>query len=92
MHDLLFENQPRLDSGHLVRYSEELGLDTVRFVRELEEGVYRERVREDFMSGVRSGVNGTPAFFINGVRYDGSWDLAPLVDALEEESVAATAR
>jgi protein-disulfide isomerase len=72
MHDLLYENQPKLDAGHLVRYSEELGLDTVRFVRELEEGAYRERVREDFMSGVRSGVNGTPGFFINGVRYDGS--------------------
>ena len=91
MHDLLYENQPRLDASHLLKYSEELGLDTVRFVRELEEGVYRERVREDFMSGVRSGVNGTPAFFINGVRYDGSWDLAPFVDALEEKSVAATA-
>lgn len=59
MHDLLYENQPRLDALHFVRYSQELGLDTLRFVRELEEGVYRERVREDFMSGVRSGVNGS---------------------------------
>jgi protein-disulfide isomerase len=92
MHDLLYENPPRLDASHLVGYSEELGLDTVRFERELEEGIYRERVREDFMSGVRSGVNGTPAFFINGIRYDGSWDLVPLVDALEKESVAVTAR
>jgi len=57
-----------------------------RFVRELKEGIYRERVRRDFLSGVRSGVNGTPAFFINGVRYDGSWDLSPLVEALESAS------
>ena len=92
MHDLLYENQPKLDAWHLVTYSEKLGLDTVRFVRELDEGVYREDVREDFMSGVRSGVNGTPAFFINGVRYDGSWDLVPLVDALEKASVAVSAR
>jgi protein-disulfide isomerase len=40
------------------------------------------RVREDFMSGVRSGVNGTPTFFINGVRHDGSWDFQGLVDAV----------
>jgi protein-disulfide isomerase len=83
MHDLLYENQPLLDPPHLVAYAEELGLEIERFVRELETGIYRERVREDFLSGVRSGVNGTPAFFINGVRYDGSWDIAPLVEALE---------
>ena len=40
------------------------------------------RVREDFISGVRSGVNGTPTFFINGIRYDGSWDAETLMDAL----------
>jgi protein-disulfide isomerase len=83
MHDLLYENQPLLDPPHLVGYAEELGLEVERFVRELETGIYRERVREDFLSGVRSGVNGTPAFFINGLRYDGSWDIAPLVEALE---------
>jgi protein-disulfide isomerase len=83
MHDLLYENQPLLDPPHLVAYAEELGLEVERFVRELETGIYRERVREDFLSGVRSGVNGTPAFFINGLRYDGSWDIAPLVEALE---------
>jgi protein-disulfide isomerase len=83
MHDLLYENQPLLDPPHLVAYAEELGLEIERFVRELETGIYRERVREDFLSGVRSGVNGTPAFFINGLRYDGSWDIAPLVEALE---------
>ena len=54
-----------------------------KFARELEDGIYRDRVREDFLSGVTSGVNGTPAFFINGVRYDGSWDIAPLVEALK---------
>jgi protein-disulfide isomerase len=83
MHDLLYENQPLLDAPHLLAYAEELGLDTERVVRELKDGVYRPRVREDFMSGVRSGVNGTPAFFINGIRYDRSWDIAPLVEELE---------
>ena len=83
MHDLLYENQRALDPLHLLGYAEELELDTQRFVRELEEHVYHLRVREDFMSGVRSGVNGTPAFFINGIRHDGSWDLVPLLEALE---------
>ena len=86
MHDVLYENQPMLDSLHLVMFAQELGLDGTRFVRELKEGIYRERVRRDFLGGVRSGVNGTPAFFINGIRYDGSWDLPPLVEALESAS------
>ncbi|HEV7798341.1 MAG TPA: thioredoxin domain-containing protein [Pyrinomonadaceae bacterium] len=92
MHDLLFENQPMLDPPHLVAYAQELGLDLKRFVRELEEGVYRQRVREDFLGGVRSGVNGTPAFFINGDRYDGSWDIAPLITALERAASVAEVR
>ena len=92
MHDLLFANQRALDPLPLTEYAEELGLDKHRFVRELEGHVYHDRVREDLMSGVRSGVNGTPAFFINGVRYDGSWDLAPLLETLEktaQQEVAA---
>jgi protein-disulfide isomerase len=83
MHDLLYENQPALEGRHLVGFAEQLHLDTVRFVRELQQHAHHDRVREDFSSGVRSGVNGTPAFFINGYRYDGSWEAGPLVDALE---------
>ncbi|MDQ3949084.1 MAG: DsbA family protein, partial [Gemmatimonadota bacterium] len=44
-----------------------------RIARELEAGTYAKRVRDDFRSGVRSGVNGTPTFFVNGERYEGSW-------------------
>ena len=43
----------------------------------LETGQYRNKVRNDFIGGVRSGVNGTPTFFINGVRHDGAYDYAP---------------
>jgi len=85
MHDLLYENQPMLDASHLVGFAQELGLDTRRFQSELEGHVHRPRVREDFLSGVRSGVNGTPAFFIDGARYDGSWDILPLVKALQSK-------
>jgi protein-disulfide isomerase len=88
MHDLLFENQRTLDEGHLLGFAERLNLDIPRFVRELEEGMHRERVREDFMSGVRSGVNGTPTFFINDYRHDGSWELPSLLREIERASKA----
>jgi formate-nitrite transporter family protein len=73
MHDMLFEHQDALEPEDLIGYAELLGLDTAQFARELEAGMYEKRVRDDFRSGVRSGVNGTPTFFVNGDRYDGSW-------------------
>ena len=84
MHDLLYENQDALEPEDLVQYARALKLDPKRFVLEMREHVYAERVREDFHSGVRSGVNGTPTFFINGVRHDGPFDLASLLAAIEE--------
>jgi len=83
MHDLLFENQRRLRDQDLRAYAEQAGLDLRQFDTELAEHVHAARVREDFMSGVRSGVNGTPTFFIDGVRYDGSYEVEALLAALE---------
>jgi protein-disulfide isomerase len=83
MHDVLYENQRRLDDPALHGYAEQLGLDVERFDREMAEHVHAARVREDFMSGVRSGVNGTPSFYINGVRHDDSYDADTLLAALE---------
>jgi len=83
MHDLLFENQRRLRDQDLRAYAEQAGLDLRQFDTELAEHVHAARVREDFMSGVRSGVNGTPTFFINGVRHDGSYEVEALLAALE---------
>jgi protein-disulfide isomerase len=83
MHDLLYENQQRLRDEDLRSYAEKLGLDVERFVRELAEHVHADRVHEDFMSGVRSGVNGTPSFYINGARHDDSYDAETLLAALE---------
>jgi protein-disulfide isomerase len=87
MHDLLYENQQRLGDEDLHSYAETLGLDIELFDRELAEHVHAARVREDFMSGVRSGVNGTPTFYINGVRHDDSYDLETLLGALERAAV-----
>jgi protein-disulfide isomerase len=82
MHDWLFEHQRHLGDDRLVRAAETLGLDAGRVRRDLDSGAHQARVREDFMSGVRSGVNGTPTFFINGQRHDGPWDLDSLLAAL----------
>jgi len=83
MHDLLYENQRRLRDQDLHAYAEQLGLEVDRFDKDLAEHVHAPRVREDFMSGVRSGVNGTPSFYVNGARHDDSYDLDTLLAALE---------
>jgi protein-disulfide isomerase len=83
MHDVLYENQRRLRDEDLRTYAERLQLDIERFDREMAEHVHAERIHEDFMSGVRSGVNGTPTFYINGVRHDDSYEAETLLDALE---------
>jgi protein-disulfide isomerase len=83
MHDTLFEHQHALDDEHLVEYAADIGLDVPRFVRDLSTHRHAARVREDFVSGVRSGVNGTPTFFLNGVRYDGTYDVGSLFTAIQ---------
>lgn len=88
MHDILFENQDALSDGDLLIYAETIGLDAERVASELEAGVHAPRVRADFLSGVRSGVNGTPTFFINGVRHDRPWDLTSLHRAVEAAASA----
>lgn len=85
MHDILFENQDSLDAEGIAELAQELDLDMVRFLRDLSGGVFAERIREDFLSGVRSGVNGTPTFFINGERHDGPWDLESLSAAIDAQ-------
>ena len=91
MHDLLFENQDALEESDLLRYAAALSLDGDRFARELSAGLYTDRVRRDFRSGVKSGVNGTPTFFINGVRHEAPWDLPTLLAAVEAATAAAPA-
>jgi protein-disulfide isomerase len=88
MHDTLYENQQQLDPTHLLAYAGALGLDLKRFGNDLAQHVHASKIREDFLGGVRSGVNGTPSFFINGVRHDGPWDFAHLLAAVERAAAA----
>jgi protein-disulfide isomerase len=83
MHDVLYENQKRLRDEDLRGYAETLGLDVGRFDTELADHAHADRVHEDFLTGVRSGVNGTPTFYINGARHDDSYDAETLLAALE---------
>jgi protein-disulfide isomerase len=82
MHDSLYEHQNELEREQLVERAQRLALDVPKFEDELDRHVYLPRVREDFLSGVRGGVNGTPTFFINGVRHDGAFDFDTLYEAI----------
>jgi protein-disulfide isomerase len=88
MHDAIFEHQQdsfdALDDQHLVRYASKAGADAKAVQRDLDSGEFVKRVRADFSSGLRSGVNGTPTFFINGERFDGDWtNVGAFAAALE---------
>ena len=85
MHAALFAHPSALGNGHLVEYARDLGLDTGRFLRDMAGHDCADRVRSDLASGAESGVQNTPAFFVNGVRGRGSWKagLASLTAAPE---------
>jgi protein-disulfide isomerase len=89
MHDALFANQQSLTDRDLVGIAAQLGLDADAVATALANQTYEPNVREDFMSGVRSGVSGTPTFFINGVRYDGEYTLEALARAVQKAGRAA---
>src|SRR5262249_34300264 len=92
MHHLLYENQLQLRDPDLHAYAEKLGLDVEQFDRELARHVHAARIREDFMSGVRSGVNGTPTFYINGARHDDEYELDALLDTLDRAAASGRRR
>jgi protein-disulfide isomerase len=83
MHDLLYENQDQLGGELYLAAAKKLHLPEDGLRKALEEGAYRGRIKADFDGGVRSGVNGTPSFFINGGRHDGSFDVEALAEAIE---------
>jgi protein-disulfide isomerase len=83
MHDKIFENQSDLSLPMLLELAKTLRLSVPDLRNALTARQYASRVRDDFLGGVRSGVNGTPTFFINGDRHDGPFEFEDLVAALE---------
>ena len=79
MHDGLYENQQTLSVPLYLSLAKALGLSEKLLSKSLESGAFRSKVRSDFMGGLKSGVNGTPTFFINGKRHDAAFDFDDLV-------------
>jgi protein-disulfide isomerase len=86
MHDQLFEQQTFLEPDIIPLWAKKIGLNLEKFGNDIKQGVVAKRIQEDRQSGIRSGVNGTPTFYINGSRYDGSPDVESLLAALAAES------
>ena len=82
IHDFLFENPGASENGQLLTYARSIGIEGKRFEREISKHHYAERLREDIRSGIESGVNGTPTFFLDGVRHEGIWNFETLLTAL----------
>jgi protein-disulfide isomerase len=91
MHDWLFDHQDRLHPAYLRLGAEEVGLPAEVVDREVGSHAYLDRVQRDFIGGIRSGVNGTPAFYINGLRHDGGHTLAELLAAVDTAAGRDTA-
>ena len=87
MYDYLFKHGQVVTDDNLRQSAAKLGLDIARFDREFLARTYSSHVDDDIQSGKSSGVKSTPTFFINGDRYNNSWDLDTLLSALDEESV-----
>jgi protein-disulfide isomerase len=85
MHDMLYENQAKLRDRDLIARAEKLKLNIERFMSDLSSHEVTTKIQEDFSGGIRSGVNGTPTFFINGLRHDGSYEYEYLLAALQEQ-------
>lgn len=85
MHDIIFENQKALEPANILEYAQSIGLDSDRFQKDiLDESLYL-KARKDFESGMKSGVNRTPTFFVNGRKFNGDWAKGELVRYLECE-------
>jgi protein-disulfide isomerase len=85
MHDLLFENQRHLKIANLREYAQRLDLDMPRFIAEIDDEIYLQRVREHIQGGLQSHVRGTPTFYINGVIQDVSFGMHALIEGVQAE-------
>ena len=86
MHDTIFHHQHTLEDADLEQFAEAVGLDMQQYAHALAEQRSLARIEEDLEGGERSGVQGTPTFFINGVLYRGSWEQDALLAALQAAS------
>ena len=84
MHDILFQNQNDLDDDSLIKYAEKIGLNTSKFEDDFTKNEHFQKVKEDYDSGIENGVQGTPAFFINGKLFEGNWSDSEFIEYLKK--------
>lgn len=84
MHDIIFENQGDLHGNSFRMFAKNLGMDVEQFERDSIDEDIVEKVEKDFESGILSGVNRTPTFFINGIRHNGGYEVEELNAAIGE--------
>ncbi len=92
MHSKLYESRSQLGDERIRAYAQELRLDMDRFARDIKSKEIEAHIRQQRLEGARSGVNGTPTFFVNGTRYDGDFTheaLAAAVRAAREQGLAS---
>jgi len=92
MHDLLFDNQFAFEDSDLTTYAQNLDLNMRQFAEDMKSEEIVKKVKDDFLSGVRSGVNGTPTFFINGVRFNQPSEVEFLQEAIESAAKNGTGK
>ncbi|SFQ02944.1 DsbA family protein [Parafilimonas terrae] len=89
MHDIIFENQERLNIENIIVFAENIGLDLQQFKYNIQQKEQSVKVERDFESGLRSGVNRTPSFYINGNKYEGEWRESELLQYMQGLLIAA---
>ena len=90
MHDYLFEHQKALDDDHLLQYAQKIELDIHKFKDDVSRHVYAPLIEESLKGGIDSGVEGTPTFYVNGVRYEDSFDLKTFSETIQKYLVTQT--
>jgi protein-disulfide isomerase len=82
MYEYIFHHQHTLEDADLLLFANAVGLNAAKFTQDMDEHRFLPRIEEDVESGIQSGVEGTPTFYLNGVLYQGSWEQDPLQAAI----------
>ena len=82
MHDMLFENQANFHGNSFMEFAKLLDLDTTQFSNDSKSEAILQRIENDFESGIKSGVNGTPSLYINGLKYNGMVEVQELIGTI----------
>lgn len=80
MHDTLYENQEALEDADIIEYAQQLGLDIDKFESHFSDSKYENKIEDQMEGGLRSGVNGTPSFFVNGQKYEGDYTAQSIIE------------